>query len=109
MTYTNCLQRTACFGCYHQHLTYFSFPLLLVLTDTAKPLREKSKVEFFRDQAQVVLAQYENVVHPESPARFGKLLLTMPSLKRISTADLEELFFKRIVGKVQIDKLMERL
>ena len=83
--------------------------IFLSPTDTTKPLREKNKVDFFRDQAQVVLAQYENMVHPESPARFGKLLLTMPSLKRIGTADLEELFFKRIVGKVQIEKLMERM
>ena len=82
---------------------------IVVVSDTAKTLREKSKVEFFRDQAQVVLAQYENVVHPESPARFGKLLLTMPSLKRISGEDLEELFFRRTLGNVQIDKILDRV
>ncbi|XP_071799124.1 nuclear receptor subfamily 2 group E member 1-like [Asterias amurensis] len=83
--------------------------IVLFKPDTTKTLREKSKVEFFRDQAQVVLAQYENVVHPESPARFGKLLLTMPSLKRISGEDLEELFFRRTLGNVQIEKILDRV
>ncbi|XP_022098756.1 photoreceptor-specific nuclear receptor-like [Acanthaster planci] len=83
--------------------------IVLFKPDTTKTLREKSKVEFFRDQAQVVLAQYENVVHPESPARFGKLLLTMPSLKRVTGEDLEELFFRRTLGNVQIDKILDRV
>ncbi|XP_038050141.1 photoreceptor-specific nuclear receptor-like isoform X2 [Patiria miniata] len=83
--------------------------IVLFKPDTTKTLREKSKVEFFRDQAQVVLAQYENVVHPESPARFGKLLLTMPSLKRVTGEDLEELFFRRTLGQVQIDKILDRV
>lgn len=90
-------------------ISIFHFSYFLRPTDTKGTLREKSKVEFFRDQSQVVLAQYENIVHPESPARFGKLLLTMPALKRVGTENLEELFFRRTLGKVQIEKILERM
>ncbi|XP_072180583.1 nuclear receptor subfamily 2 group E member 1-like [Diadema setosum] len=91
------------------HEFAFLEAIVLFKPDTKGSLREKSKVEFFRDQAQVVLAQYENIVHPESPARFGKLLLTMPALKRVGTENLEELFFRRTLGKVQIEKILERV
>ncbi|XP_041483489.1 nuclear receptor subfamily 2 group E member 1-like [Lytechinus variegatus] len=91
------------------HEFAFLEAIVLFKPDTKGTLREKSKVEFFRDQSQVVLAQYENIVHPESPARFGKLLLTMPALKRVGTENLEELFFRRTLGKVQVEKILERM
>ncbi|PIK48628.1 putative nuclear receptor subfamily 2 group E member 1-like [Apostichopus japonicus] len=66
------------------HEFAFLEAVILFKSDTKSAVREKSTVEYYRDQAQVVLAQYENIIHPESPARFGKLLLTMPALKRVS-------------------------
>ena len=70
-------------------------------------MREEATVEYYRDQSQIVLAQYENIIHPESPARFGKLLLTMSALKRVMREHLEDLFFKKTIGPVLVEKIVE--
>ena len=38
--------------------------------------------------------------------RFGKLLLRLPSLRTVSSAVIEQLFFVRLVGKTPIETLI---
>jgi hypothetical protein len=39
-------------------------------------------------------------------ARFGKLLLLLPSVGSLSRQSLEELFFRKTVGDVPIERLL---
>lgn len=52
-----------------------------------------------QDQAQFVLGYYlSNHYSKQSAARFGKLLLMLPTLRSISQALIEQLFFNDIIG-----------
>ena len=46
---------------------------------------------------------------PSSKARFGKLLLILPSLNSISPRAIETLFFRKTVGNVKVEKVIADL
>lgn len=46
---------------------------------------------------------------PSSKARFGKLLLILPSLNSISPRALETLFFRKTVGNIKVEKVIADL
>ncbi|XP_002740657.1 nuclear receptor subfamily 2 group F member 1-B-like [Saccoglossus kowalevskii] len=68
-------------------------------------LGNTQQVEFLQDQAQLILAQYVNSKTPQNPARFGKLLLTLASLRTYKSEIIEELFFRKTIGKVPIEAI----
>ncbi|XP_070537473.1 nuclear receptor subfamily 2 group F member 1-B-like [Ptychodera flava] len=79
--------------------------LVLFRTDFKQGLSNTHQVEFLQDQAQLILAQYETSKNPQNPARFGKLLLTLASLRAYKTDVVEELFFRKTIGKVPIEAI----
>ncbi|XP_071950743.1 nuclear receptor subfamily 2 group F member 1-B-like [Antedon mediterranea] len=80
--------------------------ILLLKPESHGKLRETKKAEMLRDQAQVFLAQFEQDLNPQSPARFGKLLLGLPCLKQVDKQTLEEVFFGRTIERSELQRLM---
>ena len=69
-------------------------------------LREPYTVESFQDQAQVMLNDYERYANISRPMRFGRLLLSLPALRGVSSKFLENLFFKQTIGNIPIERLL---
>jgi nuclear receptor subfamily 2 group A len=63
-------------------------------------------VEMLQDQAQCILGDYVRHKYPRQPTRFGRLLLLMPCLRAISSANVEKLFFKETIGEIPVEKLL---
>lgn len=63
-------------------------------------------MESLQEKAQCALEEYCRSQYPQQPARFGKLLLRLPSLRTVSSQVIEQLFFVRLVGKTPIETLI---
>ena len=75
-------------------------------TTEMRTLREFHAVATLQDQAQLTLSQYIRTAYPTQPFRFGKLLLLLPTLSAISGATIEELFFRKTIGNIPIERLL---
>lgn len=71
-----------------------------------KSLRDFHTVVGLQDQAQVTLSKYIQSTYPGQPFRFGKLLLLLPSLRSVSGTTIEELFFRKTIGNIPIERLL---
>ena len=71
-----------------------------------KSLRDVHAVASLQDQAQLTLSKYIQTSYPTQPFRFGKLLLTLPTLKTIRAETIEELFFRKTIGSIPIERLL---
>jgi nuclear receptor subfamily 2 group E member 1 len=60
----------------------------------------------FQDQTQLTLSKYDASAYPTQPFRFGKLLLLLPSLRTVSSQTIEELFFKKTIGNISIERVI---
>ncbi|XP_033098748.1 nuclear receptor subfamily 2 group E member 1-like [Anneissia japonica] len=69
-------------------------------------LRQPGQVEAIQDQSQLILSEYINCRSLGHHIRFGKLLLILPSLRAIKSKTVEELFFRRTIGSVPIERLL---
>ncbi|XP_031468253.1 nuclear receptor subfamily 2 group F member 1-B-like, partial [Phasianus colchicus] len=69
----------------------------------ASGLSEPGQVEAVQERSQRALEEYEL---GRQPGRFGRLLLRLPALRRVSSAVIEQLFFVRLVGKTPIETLI---
>lgn len=69
-------------------------------------LKDPEQVENLQDQSQVMLGQHDRSHYPNQPARFGKLLLLLPSLRFVSSERIELLFFHRTIGNTPMEKLL---
>lgn len=81
-------------------LTWYNF-----FTD-ACGLSDVSHIESLQEKSQCALEEYCRSQYPNQPTRFGKLLLRLPSLRTVSSAVIEQLFFVRLVGKTPIETLI---
>ncbi|CAG7681483.1 unnamed protein product [Allacma fusca] len=79
---------------------------LVLFKPETQNLREPLQVEILQDQTHLMLQEYCVTKQPPNKIRFGKLLLILPSIRRISGKTLEELFFKQTVGDVPIERLL---
>ncbi|XP_038048111.1 nuclear receptor subfamily 2 group E member 1-like [Patiria miniata] len=69
-------------------------------------VREPLQVEALQDQAQVMLNDYIRHSYPGRSVRFGRLLLILPALRRVSSKLIERLFFKETIGSIPIERLL---
>nr|CAD7579630.1 unnamed protein product [Timema californicum] len=72
----------------------------------AKTLRDVSAVAALQDHTQLTLNKYISTAHPGQPFRFGKLLLLLPCLRAVSNGTIEELFFRRTIGNIPIERII---
>ena len=75
-------------------------------TSDMKGLRDFHTVTSLQDQAQLTLSKYIQTSYPTQPFRFGKLLLTLPTLRTVSPSTIEELFFRKTIGSIPIERLL---
>uniref|UniRef100_A0A665WA46 Nuclear receptor subfamily 2, group E, member 3 n=1 Tax=Echeneis naucrates TaxID=173247 RepID=A0A665WA46_ECHNA len=69
-------------------------------------LFKPEQVENLQDQSQVLLCQHIHSIYPGQSARFGRLLLLLPSLHSVSSEKVEQLFFQRTIGSTPMEKLL---
>jgi nuclear receptor subfamily 2 group F protein 3 len=72
----------------------------------APGLTDVQLIEQLQEKSQCALEEYCRSQYPNQPTRFGKLLLRLPSLRTVSSAVIEQLFFVRLVGKTPIETLI---
>jgi hypothetical protein len=87
-------------------MVFFFLAALRNPVNELKTLRDSHAVALLQDQAQVTLSKYIETTYPSQPFRFGKLLLLLPLLQTISSKAIEDMFFKKTIGHVPIDKLI---
>ena len=74
--------------------------------DDHKEIRDQVAISALQDQAQLTLSKYISSAYPNQPSRFGKLLLLLPSLKTVTGKSIEELFFKKTIGTIPIERII---
>ena len=74
--------------------------------DDNRELRDQAAITALQDQAQLTLSNYIEKAYPSQPSRFGKLLLLLPSLKSVSSQSIEELFFKKTIGSIPLERII---
>ena len=88
-----------------QNYTNWNFISFWHFTETHS-LKEPHQVESLQDQAQVMLGDYVRHAYPSRPVRFGRLLLTLPALRAVSSKLIERLFFQETIGSIPIERLL---
>lgn len=88
-------------------IPYFvAFCKCLFSLSEARGLRDGFNVEVLQDQAQLMLAEYTFSQHPSNKTRFGKLLLLLPNLCSINSKSIEDIFFRKTIGSIPIERLL---
>ncbi|XP_060607788.1 photoreceptor-specific nuclear receptor-like [Ruditapes philippinarum] len=85
---------------------YACLKALVLFKSEIKGLRDYLQVELLQDQAQIMLTEYCFSNHPANKLRFGKLLLQLSSLKAVGPRSIEEVFFRRTIGNIPIERLL---
>ncbi|GLD58737.1 photoreceptor-specific nuclear receptor-like protein [Lates japonicus] len=79
---------------------------IVLFKPETRSLKDPEQVENLQDQSQVLLGQHIHSIYPSQNARFGRLLLLLPSLRFVSSAKIEQLFFHRTIGSTPMEKLL---
>lgn len=69
-------------------------------------LKDLQNIISFQDQTQLTLSKYDATAYPTQAFRFGQLLLLLPSLRTVSSQTIEELFFKKTIGNISIERVI---
>ncbi|CAH1377810.1 hypothetical protein MTP99_019218 [Tenebrio molitor] len=85
---------------------YSCLKAIVLFTTDACGLSDVAHIESIQEKSQCALEEYCRTQYPNQPTRFGKLLLRLPSLRTVSSAVIEQLFFVRLVGKTPIETLI---
>uniref|UniRef100_A0A3B5ASQ3 Photoreceptor-specific nuclear receptor n=1 Tax=Stegastes partitus TaxID=144197 RepID=A0A3B5ASQ3_9TELE len=79
---------------------------IVLFKPETRSLKDPEQVENLQDQSQVLLGQHIHSLYPNQSARFGRLLLLLPSLHFVSSEKVEQLFFHRTIGSTPMEKLL---
>ncbi|XP_044048468.1 photoreceptor-specific nuclear receptor [Siniperca chuatsi] len=79
---------------------------IVLFKPETRSLKDPEQVENLQDQSQVLLSQHNHSVYPSQSARFGRLLLLLPSLHFVSSEKIEQLFFHKTIGNTPMEKLL---
>ncbi|XP_060074736.1 nuclear receptor subfamily 2 group E member 1-like [Ylistrum balloti] len=85
---------------------YACLKALVLFKSESRGLRDYIHVETLQDQAQLMLHEYTVTHQPNNKVRFGKLLLMLPALRTVNSRALEDIFFRRTIGNVPIERLL---
>lgn len=81
------------------------FKSLVLFCPDAHGITDPQHIEVIQEKCQTALEEYISTHYPGQTSRLGKLLLRLPTLRTISSAVIEQLFFVRLVGKTPIETL----
>ncbi|CAG2176632.1 unnamed protein product, partial [Oppiella nova] len=79
---------------------------LALFKPEARGLKDVNRIEHMQDQAQLMLLQHVKAHNPTNPTRFGKLLLSLLSLRIISSDKIADIYFQRTIGSTPMEKLL---
>ncbi|KAM7002107.1 photoreceptor-specific nuclear receptor isoform 1-T1 [Tautogolabrus adspersus] len=79
---------------------------IVLFKPETRSLKDPEQVENLQDQSQVLLGQHIHSLYPSQSARFGRLLLLLPSLHFVSPEKVEQLFFHKTIGSTPMEKLL---
>ncbi|CAL8356266.1 unnamed protein product [Lota lota] len=79
---------------------------IVLFKPETRGLKDPDQVENLQDQSQVLLGQHIHSLHPSQSARFGRLLLLLPSFQFVSSEKIEQMFFRRTIGNTPMEKLL---
>ncbi|KAL6106705.1 nr2e3 [Pungitius sinensis] len=79
---------------------------IVLFKPETRSLKDPELVENLQDQSQVLLGQHIHSLYPGQSARFGRLLLLLPSLHFVSSEKIEQLFFHTTIGSTPMEKLL---
>ncbi|KAK3087567.1 hypothetical protein FSP39_007621 [Pinctada imbricata] len=84
---------------------YSCLKAIVLFKSGIKGIRDVLQVEALQDQSQVMLNEY-TMSQSSNKARFGKLLLLLPDFRNVSARAVEEIFFRRTIGNIPIERLL---
>lgn len=87
-------------------MSWIDLPGRNSLTETSSAVQDVHSVSLLQDQAQLTLSKYIQTAYPTQPFRFGKLLLLLPTLATVSGRTIQDLFFRKTVGNIPIERLL---
>ncbi|KAK0092631.1 hypothetical protein PV326_000987 [Microctonus aethiopoides] len=79
---------------------------VILFRPETKGLMDPKPIEVLQDQAQCILGDYIRSRCPNQPERFGRFLLTLPSLHAVKPTTVELLFFRETIGEIPIARLL---
>ncbi|XP_044008025.1 protein dissatisfaction-like isoform X2 [Aphidius gifuensis] len=79
---------------------------VILFRPETKGLTDSKPVELLQDQAQCILNDYIRSRYPRQPERFGRFLLSLPSLYAVKPTTVELLFFRETIGEIPIARLL---
>ncbi|KAK0148887.1 Photoreceptor-specific nuclear receptor [Merluccius polli] len=79
---------------------------IVLFKPETRGLKDPDQVENLQDQSQVLLGQHIHSLHPSQNARFGRLLLLLPSFHFVSSEKIEQMFFRSTIGNTPMEKLL---
>ncbi|XP_050395148.1 nuclear receptor subfamily 2 group E member 1-like [Patella vulgata] len=85
---------------------YACLKALVLFKSETRGLRDPIQTDTLQDQAQLMMHEYIFSHHPGNKARFGKLLLLLPALRTINARTIEDIFFRRTIGSIPIERLL---
>ncbi|XP_055924997.1 photoreceptor-specific nuclear receptor-like isoform X3 [Argiope bruennichi] len=88
------------------HTEFSCLKALVLFRHEASGLRDPLQVEMLQDQTQLMLHEYVLTKQPPSKVRFGKLLLILSLVRKISPPVIEDVFFRKTIGSVPIERLL---
>ena len=80
--------------------------MLYKSSNNSYQLKDLPSIISFQDQTQLTLSKYDASAYPAQPFRFGKLLLLLPTLRTVSAQTIEEVFFKKTIGNISIERVI---
>ncbi|XP_015903359.1 photoreceptor-specific nuclear receptor [Parasteatoda tepidariorum] len=88
------------------HTEFSCLKALVLFRSEASGLRDPVQVEMLQDQTQLMLHEYVLTKQPPSKVRFGKLLLVLSLVRKVNASVVEEVFFRKTIGSVPIERLL---
>ncbi|KAJ3596364.1 hypothetical protein NHX12_002772 [Muraenolepis orangiensis] len=79
---------------------------IVLFKPETRGLKDPDQVENLQDQSQVLLGRHIHSLHSSQSARFGRLLLLLPSVHFVSSEKIEQVFFRSGVGNTPMEKLL---
>ncbi|XP_057307695.1 nuclear receptor subfamily 2 group F member 1-B-like [Hydractinia symbiolongicarpus] len=86
---------------------YACLKALILFTPDTPGLNNFAYIHTLQEKAMNALESYTKTKYPLQPARFGKLLLRLSSIRTINTVVIEQLFFTWLVGKTPIETIIQ--
>ncbi|XP_053945677.1 protein tailless [Anastrepha ludens] len=72
----------------------------------SRGLTDAYRVAYLYEQARNTLQAYELRTNPSQPMRFQSLITMLPAISKLSGFSIEELFFRKTIGEVNIVRLI---